>query len=50
MFLPCDIQIMFHIEKAHYILDEMVANGVIVENNKANVLRPLALMDIITDK
>jgi AP-4 complex subunit sigma-1 len=41
---------MFHIEKAHYIDDEMVANGVIVENNKCNILRPLALMDIIVDK
>lgn len=38
-------QIMFHIEKAHYIVDEMVANGAIVENNKANILKPLMLMD-----
>lgn len=38
-------QIMFHIDKAHYIVDEMVANGCIVENNKANILKPLALMD-----
>lgn len=36
---------MFHIEKAYYIVDEMVANGYIVENNKANILRPLQLMD-----
>jgi AP-4 complex subunit sigma-1 len=36
---------MFHIEKAHYIVDEMVANGAIVENNKANILKPLMLMD-----
>ena len=36
---------MFHIDKAHYIVDEMVANGCIVENNKANILKPLALMD-----
>jgi AP-4 complex subunit sigma-1 len=36
---------MFHIEKAHYIVDEMVANGAIVENNKANILKPLALID-----
>lgn len=36
---------MFHLEKAHYIVDEMVANGAIVENNKANVLKPLVLMD-----
>lgn len=40
-------QIMFHIEKAHYIVDEMVANGSIVENNKVNILKPLALMDKI---
>ena len=38
-------QIMFHIEKAHYIVNEMVANGVIVDNNKVNILRPLQLMD-----
>lgn len=36
---------MFHIEKAHYIVDEMVANGAIVENNKTNILKPLQLMD-----
>ena len=36
---------MFHIEKAHYIVDEMVANGSIIENNKANILKPLALID-----
>ena len=36
---------MFHIEKAHYIVDEMVANGAIVENNKANILKPLTLID-----
>jgi AP-4 complex subunit sigma-1 len=36
---------MFHLEKAHYIVDEMVANGAIVENNKANILKPLVLMD-----
>lgn len=46
-FLTYDFifQIMFHIEKAHYIVDEMVANGAIVENNKANILKPLVLMD-----
>jgi len=29
---------MFNIEKAHYILDEMVMNGCIVETNKALIL------------
>eukprot|EP01039_Chlorochromonas_danica_P008388 gene8388-9246_t len=41
----CELDIMFHIEKAHYIVDEMVANGAIVENNKANVLKVLTLLD-----
>ncbi|RYG62901.1 hypothetical protein EON64_17000 [archaeon] len=36
---------MFHIDKAHYIVDEMVANGAVVENNKANVLKLMALLD-----
>jgi AP-4 complex subunit sigma-1 len=39
---------MFHIEKAHYIVDEMVSNGSIVENNKSNILKPLTLMDKMT--
>lgn len=29
---------MFNIEKAHYILDEMVMNGYIVETNKNAIL------------
>jgi len=35
---------MFNLEKAHFILDEMVMNGMIVETNKANILRPMALL------
>jgi AP-4 complex subunit sigma-1 len=34
----CELDIMFHLEKAHFILDEMTANGAILETNKANVL------------
>jgi AP-4 complex subunit sigma-1 len=41
----CELDIMFHLEKAHYIVDEMVVNGAVVENNKANILKPLALLD-----
>ena len=41
----CELDIMFNIEKAHFILDEMVANGNIVEMNKTNILNPLILMD-----
>jgi len=41
----CELDIMFHIDKGHYILNEMIANGCIVENNKSNILKPLSLMD-----
>ena len=36
---------MFNLERAHFILDEMVVNGRIVDTNKTNVLRPLRIMD-----
>ena len=41
----CELDIMYHIDKAYYIVDEMVANGYIVENNKSNILKPVTLMD-----
>ena len=41
----CELDIMFNIEKAHFIVDEMVMNGYIVETNKTNILRPIALME-----
>mmetsp|Transcript_53242 Transcript_53242/g.65275 ORF Transcript_53242/g.65275 Transcript_53242/m.65275 type:complete len:148 (-) Transcript_53242:119-562(-) len=41
----CELDIMFNIEKAHFILDEMVMNGEIVETNKSNILLPIKLMD-----
>ncbi len=36
---------MFNLERAHFILDEMVINGEIVETNKQNVLKPIRTMD-----
>jgi AP-4 complex subunit sigma-1 len=36
---------MFNIERAHFILDEMVVNGRVIDTNKTNVLRPLRIMD-----
>ena len=36
---------MFHLEKAHFMLEEMVMNGCIVETNKVNILSPIQLMD-----
>ena len=32
---------MFNIEKAHFIVDEMVMSGYIVETNKTNILNPV---------
>ena len=37
----CELDIMFNIEKAHFIIDEMVMNGYIVETNKTNILNPV---------
>lgn len=36
---------MFNIEKAHFILEAMIANGKILDTNKKNVLLPLQLLD-----
>ena len=41
----CELDIMFNLEKAHFIVDEMVMNGHIVDANKANVLKPIHLME-----
>ena len=40
-----ELDIMFNLEKAHFILDEMVMNGCIIETNKNNVLAPVQLLD-----
>lgn len=41
----CELDIMFNLEKAHFILNEMVMNGCIVETNKANILKPILLLE-----
>jgi AP-4 complex subunit sigma-1 len=41
----CELDIMYQLEQVHFLLDEMVMNGYIVETNKTNVLRPLDLME-----
>ena len=32
---------MYNLEKAHYILEEMIQDGEIIENNKEVILSPL---------
>lgn len=44
----CELDIMFNLEKAHFILDEMVTNGCVVETNKGNVLKPILLLEKIS--
>jgi AP-4 complex subunit sigma-1 len=41
----CELDIMYQLEQVHFLLDEMVVNGYVVETNKNNVLRPLDLME-----
>ncbi|KAJ3704085.1 AP-1 complex subunit sigma-1 [Rhynchospora pubera] len=41
----CELDIMFHLEKVHFMLEEMVMNGCIVETSKTNILSPIQLMD-----
>uniref|UniRef100_A0A3B0MYJ9 AP complex subunit sigma n=1 Tax=Theileria annulata TaxID=5874 RepID=A0A3B0MYJ9_THEAN len=41
----CEIDILYNLEKAHLILNEMIANGRIIECNIANVLYPLSVLE-----
>ena len=40
-----EMDIMFNLDKVHMILDEMISNGVIVESNMTNILKPIIVMD-----
>ncbi|GBE60249.1 AP-4 complex subunit sigma [Babesia ovata] len=41
----CELDIMFNLEKAHYILNEMIANGRIVDANRSHILQPMHMLD-----
>jgi AP-4 complex subunit sigma-1 len=41
----CELDIMFNLEKAHFIVQEFIMNGCIVETNKSNVLAPVLQID-----
>jgi len=41
----CELDIMYQLEQVHFLVDEMIQNGHIVETNKGNILRPLDLME-----
>ena len=41
----CELDIMYQLEQVHFLLDEMVMNGYVVETNKSNVLKPIDLIE-----
>lgn len=41
----CELDIMFHLEKAHFIIYEMIVDGCVVETNKANIMAPIQMME-----
>eukprot|EP01128_Nolandella_sp_AFSM9_P008960 TRINITY_DN5604_c0_g1_i1.p1 TRINITY_DN5604_c0_g1~~TRINITY_DN5604_c0_g1_i1.p1 ORF type:complete len:148 (-),score=12.42 TRINITY_DN5604_c0_g1_i1:136-579(-) len=46
----CELDIMFNLDRAHMILDEIILNGNIVETSKATILEPIVLLDKYTKK
>ncbi len=36
---------MFNLEKAHFIVQEFILNGCVVETNKTNILAPVYQID-----
>uniref|UniRef100_A0A7S4W4M2 AP complex subunit sigma n=1 Tax=Ditylum brightwellii TaxID=49249 RepID=A0A7S4W4M2_9STRA len=41
----CELDIMYQLEQVHFLLDEMVMNGYVLDTNKSNILRPLDLIE-----
>lgn len=41
----CELDIMYQLEQVHFLLDEMVMNGYVVDTNKSNVLKSIDLID-----
>ena len=46
----CEIDIMYNLDRSHFILDEMIANGEVVDTNRQNITRPLTLMEKARNK
>lgn len=45
----CELDIMFNLEKAHFIVQEFILNGCIVDCNKSNVLLPIQVLDKLSN-
>eukprot|EP00586_Coscinodiscus_wailesii_P012610 CAMPEP_0172514094 /NCGR_PEP_ID=MMETSP1066-20121228/257410_1 /TAXON_ID=671091 /ORGANISM="Coscinodiscus wailesii, Strain CCMP2513" /LENGTH=138 /DNA_ID=CAMNT_0013294625 /DNA_START=120 /DNA_END=536 /DNA_ORIENTATION=+ len=46
----CELDIMYQLEQVHFIVDEMVMNGQILETNRRNILRPIDLLEAESKK
>ena len=42
----CELDMMFFFDRVHFIVDEMIVNGFLVDANKANAIAPLRLLDM----
>eukprot|EP00761_Pharyngomonas_kirbyi_P013044 gb/GECH01013071.1/.p1 GENE.gb/GECH01013071.1/~~gb/GECH01013071.1/.p1 ORF type:complete len:159 (+),score=15.12 gb/GECH01013071.1/:1-477(+) len=40
----CELDIVFHMDKVHYIVDEMVQGGMVLDTSKESIIRNLADM------
>jgi len=43
----CELDIMFNLEKAHYIINEMIMCGYIIETNKALILSKFPIREFL---
>lgn len=41
----CELDIMFSLDMAYAIIDEMVANGWVVDTQKSSIVAPLKLLE-----
>lgn len=44
----CELDVLFNIEKVHFILQEMLSNGMAADTNSLSALQPITLMDVKT--
>uniref|UniRef100_A0A5K3FPD6 AP complex subunit sigma n=1 Tax=Mesocestoides corti TaxID=53468 RepID=A0A5K3FPD6_MESCO len=46
----CELDIIFHFEKAYYVLDELVLCGEMQESSKDDILRDVDAQDLLQEK
>ena len=46
----CELDIMSEPDAVHFILDEMLANGSVLDTCRANILEPVALLEAAAER